>query len=276
MSGALDLDPRIVRVGIEVDGQLRTYDGLAVVATGCKYANANQNDCEVKVTNLAKATRDYIVTEVSPFNKNKTRKRLIVEAGRQSYGASVVFEGDITSAVVSQPPDVTLTLKAATGNHAKGDVIQRTQPGLCSLRKIAERVAADLGCRLDFQCQDKQIANYAFTGGALRQVDQLGSYGRVNAYVDDGALILKNYGAPLAGSSRVINLETGLIGIPEFTERGVKVKMLYDNQTKLGSGLEVRSVQNPAANGTYTVYKLGFELASRDTPFYLIAEAQRI
>lgn len=270
------MDPRIVRVSIEVGGQLKTFDGLAVVVTGTKYANANQNDCEVKITNLARSTRDYLVTEASPFNANGQRKRLIVEAGRASMGVSTVFTGDITAATVSQPPDITVTLKAATGDYDKGNVIQRSLPGACPLSQVARQVAGDLGLSLDFQCADKQIANYSFTGGALRQVDQLGATGRVNAYVDDGVLILKDYGVPLTGSTRVLNLETGMIGIPEFTERGIKVKMLYDNQTRLGSGLEVSSVLNPAANGTYTVYKLGFELASRDTPFYLIAEASRV
>lgn len=270
-----ELDPRIVRIGIEVGGRLQTYDGLAVTATGCKFANANQNDCEVKITNLAKATRDYLITEASPFNKNKVRKRLIVEAGRRSYGYATVFEGDIVSATISQPPDITLCIKAATGDYSKGHVIQRSKAGLCSLRQIAGGVAKDLGLSLNFQCSDKQIANYSFTGGALRQVDQLGACGGISAYVDDGALILRNYGAPLAGSTRIVNIDTGMIGIPEFTERGIKVKMLFDNQTKLGTGLIVQSIQNPAANGGYTVYKLGFEIASRDTPFYLVAEAQR-
>lgn len=272
----MELDPRIVRIGLEVGGKLQTYDGLAVVATGCKYANANQNECEVKITNLAAATRDYIVTEASPYNKNKARKRLIVEAGRQSYGYATVFQGDITAAEVSQPPDITLCIKAVTGNYSKGHVIQRSRAGICSLRQIAAGVAKDLGLSLNFQCSDKQIANYSFTGGALRQVDQLGACGGVSAYVDDSALILKNYGAPLMGSTRVLNLDTGMIGIPAFTERGVQVKMLFDNQTKLGTGLIVQSTLNPAANGSYTVYKLGFEIASRDTPFYLVAEAQRV
>ncbi len=272
---AAELDPRIVRVGIEIAGRLQTYDGLAVVATGTKYANANQNECEVKITNLAAATRDYIITEASPFNKSGQRKRLIVEAGRQSYGVSTVFVGDIVAANVGQPPDIVVCLKAETGSYDKGNVIQRSQSGVCSLRQIAAQVAKDLALSLNFQCDEKQIANYTFTGGALRQVDQLGRYGRVNAYIDDGALILKNYGKALAGPTRLVDIESGMIGAPEFTERGVRVKMLYDNQTTLGSGLRVRSAINPAANGDYTVYKLGFELANRDTPFYLVAEAQR-
>jgi hypothetical protein len=276
MAGRTELDPRILRVSIEIGGQLQTYDGLAITAKGTKFANANQNDCEITITNLAQRTRDYLLTEASPFRHAKHRKRIIVEAGRKSYGVSTVFVGDIASVVASQPPDITLTIKAATGNFDKGNVVQRSQPGQCSLRTIASQVAADLGLTLSFQCDDKQIGNYHFTGGALRQVDQLGSYGGVNCYVDDGALILKKYGIPLAGSARVLNIDTGMVGIPEFTERGLKVKMLYDNQTKLGSGLEVRSKVNPAANGSYTVYKLGFDLASRDTAFYLIAEASRV
>jgi len=204
-----ELDPRLLRISIEINGQLKIYEGLAMTASGTKYANANQNECEVKITNLDQATRDYLLTETSPFNKNKTRKILLVEAGRVSQGYSLVFAGDITSAVGGQPPDITMTLKATTGDFAKGDII------------------------------------------------------------------FKDYNAALVRRVRTLNLDTGMIGIPEFTEQGIKVKMLFDNQTVLGGGLDVTSKLNPAANGVYTVYKLAFELASRDTPFYYIAEATR-
>lgn len=270
-----ELDPRLLRIGIEISGQLKMYEGLAMTASGTKYANANQNECEVKITNLDQATRDYLLTETSPFNKNKTRKILTVEAGRVSQGYSLVFAGDITSAVGGQPPDITMTLKAATGDFAKGDIIARSQPGVTPLRNIAARVAQDLGLALDFQAKAKQISNYSFTGSAVKQVEQLGALGRVNAYVDDRALIVKDYNATLVRRVRTLNLDTGMIGIPEFTEQGIKVKMLFDNQTVLGGGLDITSKLNPAANGVYTVYKLGFELASRDTPFYYIAEATR-
>jgi len=99
--------------------------------------------------------------------------------------------------------------------------------------------------------------------------------GRVNAYVDDKELVVKEFNAPLEKRTRIVNIDTGMVGIPEFTEQGIKVKMLFDNQTVLGGALEVTSRLNPAVNGTYTVFKLGFELASRDTPFYYIAEATR-
>lgn len=269
------LDPRIVRVGIEVNGVLRTYDDLAIVATGTKFANANQNECEVKISNLTKAAHDFLLTETSPFNKNKTRKLLRVEAGRQSTGVALVYQGDITSAIGSQPPDITLSLKCATGDYQKGVIVAKSAAGKTPLRSIAASVAKDLGLSLLFEAKDKQISNYTFTGGALKQVNRLGEMGMVNAYIDDLKLIVKDYNVPLMGRTRVLNLDTGMIGIPEFTEQGVKVKMLFDNQTTLGSGLDITSRMNPAANGLYTVFKLGFELATRETPFYYIAEATR-
>lgn len=270
------IDPRILRISVEVNGQLKIYEGLQMTASGTKCANATQNECEVKITNLDRATRDYLVTETSPYNKNTTPKRITVEAGRRSTGTALVFVGDVVTASQAQPPDITTTIRCATGNYSKGDIIARSQPGMAALSTIAAQVARDLGLSCNFQCKDKQIGNYSFSGGALKQVDKLGSVGRVNAYVDDRMLVVKDYNAPLRGRTRVLNSDTGMIGAPEFTEHGVKVRMLFDNQTSLGAGLDIRSATLPAANGLYTVYKLGFELANMDVPWYYIAEAKRV
>lgn len=271
-----EFDPRIVRVTVEINGRAHIYTDLHMVVSGCKYANAAQNECEVKIANLDKATRDFLLTETSPFNRNRRRKLLRVEAGRRSTGTSLVFQGDICEATGSQPPDITLTLKALTGGYSKGAIVAKAAGAATPLRTLAQQVARDLGLSLRFEAKDKQIANYTFTGAALKQVNMLGEMGRVNAYVDDAQLVVKDYNAPLRGNARVLNLDTGMVGLPEFTDRGIKVRMLYDNQTRLGTALRVRSVMNPAADGDYTVFKLGFELATRDTPFYLIAEAVRI
>lgn len=272
---ATELDPRLLRIGVEIGGQLKTYEGLAATASGTKYANANQNECEVKISNLDEATRNYLLTEASPFNRNKRRKILTVEAGRVSTGYARVFVGDITNVVGGQPPDITLTIKAATSDYSKGVILARSQPGVTPLRNIAARVAQDLSLSLIFEATPKQIANYSYTGSAAKQVEQLGVMGRVNAYVDDGALVVKDFNTPLANRIRDLSMDSGMIGLPEFTEQGIKVKMLFDNQTTLGGGLRITSKMNPAANGIYTVFKLGFELASRDTPFYYLAECAR-
>lgn len=301
----VELDPRIIRVSLEINGKLKTYQGLAIEANGTKYANANQNECEVTVYNLDKSTRDYILTETSPFNLNRTPKLLILEAGRQSYGVTKIYVGNISttgktkkketnskqskssaeasggapgssvSSNVSQPPDIGITLKCLTGDFSKGDIIARSQPGIAQLSQISGQVARDLNLILNFQALDKQIANYTYTGAALQQIDYLNQMGLVNAYADDGVLVVKDFDKPLSNQIKILSKETGMIGIPEITEQGIKVQFLLDNQTTLGGLLRIKSDIYPIVNGDYVIYKLGFEIASRDVPFYWIAEAKR-
>ena len=272
----MSIDPRLLRVGIEVNGVIRYYEDLNMEASGTKFANANENECEVKISNLSKKVRDYILSETSPFLKSKTPKRVIVEAGRKSTGYAVVFIGDIISAIPSQPPDIELTIKAQTGSTSKGDIVSKSSGEKTNLSFLAKEVAKDLGLVLVFQAKDKKIANYQFTGGKLKQVEELGRAGGVNAYIDDDKLVVKDADVALNGKAQVLNKSTGMIGLPEITEHGIKVKYLFNNQSAIGGALIVESQINPACNGSYIIYKLNFDLANRQNQFYLTAEAKRI
>lgn len=268
-------DPRILRIGVEIGGQMNVYDGLWVTASGKKFANPLQNECEIRIANLRKESRDYLLTETSPFNDTQQRKRVFVDAGRESFGTFRVFEGDITACSPSQPPDITLTLKAKTGQFSKGNVIAQAHAPSTALSEIARAVAASLSLPLVFEAKDKNIANYSFTGGALRQVDKLAQAGGVSAYVDDDTLIVRDYNVPLNQVTHTLNSKSGLIGIPEPTEQGVRVKFFLDPATKLGGELVLESEINPSVNGSYVIYELAFDLSTRDVPFYYIAECKR-
>lgn len=271
-----ELDLRLVKVGIEVDGIIKTYDqGFYIAASGTKYANPNQNECEVTIYNLDKNTQDYILSETSPFNLNKTPKKLYLDAGRVSYGTTRIFSGNIVTAAPTQPPDIGVKLKCLTSNYQKGKIVSTYKPATTKLKDIAKDVADSLGLSFLFEAEDKQVSNYSFSGGALKQVDKLSSAGQVSAYVDDDKLIVKEMNLPLANTLTVVNLDTGMIGIPEITEQGIKVKFFLDGQTVLGGAMRITSKIYPATNGTYVIYKLGFEISSRAEPFYWIAEGKR-
>lgn len=271
-----ELDPRIIKVSIEVNGRLKTYSGpLAITVSGTKYGNALQNEAEIVLENLDRATQDYILTETSPYNLNRTPKIVTVEAGRVSYGTALIYSGNVVTSSVTQPPDIGITLKCLTGNFVKGNILTRNQPGSATLKQISQQVAQDTNTILNFQATNKSIANYAFSGAALNQVELVGSMGGVNAFIDNNVLVVKDAFIPLTNTLRILSAETGMIGIPEFTEQGIKVKFLLDNRTTLGGSLRIQSKLYPAANGDYVIYKLGFQIATRDTPFYYIAEAAR-
>lgn len=271
-----NVDDRIVKVSIEVNGKIRTYQDLAVTAQGMKYGNPNQNECTLRIANLKKEVRDYILTETSPFNKNRTPKSVRIEAGRQSYGTFLVYSGNVVSATPSQPPDVWLDIKCLTGNFQKGNIVSRTAPPVSSLKEIGKQVANDLSFGYLFQATDKNITNYNFTGGALNQINKLQEMGNIDAYVDNDVLTIKDANVPLNGIVQRVSEKNGLVGFPEITEQGVKIKFFLSPQTAVGGTLQLASEANPAANGSYVIYKLGFDISYRDDPFYWIAEGKRI
>lgn len=270
------IEQRIVRLSVEIDGKFSVFEGFDIKARGHKTTNAQENTCDVTISNLNRHDRDYILTQTSPFIGNRrSPKRMIVEAGRKSTGLVKLFVGDITTSQISQPPDIGLTLRFQTGAHKKGVIIGKSGLPSQSLSSLAGGVASDLGLGLTFEADDVQIANHSYSGSALEQVGALADAGGVDAYVDDTVLVVKKKGQPLKNRVRILNKDTGMIGVPEFTERGLKVKMLIDAATTLGGAIDVTSALNPATNGQYTVFALDFDVATREQPFYFIAEAGR-
>lgn len=271
------LDPRIISVSFEVNGQLKTYSSpFFITVNGTRYANALQNEADIVIANLDKTTQDFLLTETTPYNINNTSKTISVYAGRQSYGTSLVYSGNIVTANVSQPPDIGINLKCLTGNFLKTNVIGVNQSGQASLFQILNAMAQDYHSTLNYQATNKNIANYSFAGSSTNQIQLLNSYGGINVFLDNGVLVVKDSGQPLKGIVKLVSASTGMIGIPQFTEQGLQVKFLFDPHVLLGGLMQVQSYEYPAANGEYIIYKLGFQLSTRETPFYYIAEGQRI
>lgn len=269
------LDPRIIQVGIQVGSDLRIYQDGAITVNITKSCNALQNEATVTVTGLSKQVRDQLLTETSPYNKNYTPKALTISAGRQSTGPFSIYSGNIIESSVSQPPDIVTTIKSKTLNFLKQIVIARSFAARTQLSVIATRVAADLGLTLVFEATDRSIGNFSFTGAQTKFVNKLNEVGGVNAYIDDSKLVVKNTAVPLQNVVHVLSEASGMIGSPELTDIGVRVKYLLDPNTQLGGKLTIQSSLNPQLSGDYTIYNLSHVLATRDVAFYTIADCVR-
>jgi hypothetical protein len=278
------IDQRILRVGITVNGKLNIINAgievenhLAITAQGSKFASATQNETVIKICNLNKSMRDFLATEGTPFNRirQKKRNKIWVDAGRVGEGTARMFTGDITLVTVAQPPDIWTTIRAITSQYLKGEIIATNESGLSTVAAIATKAAENMGLSLQNESTDKQVANYGFSGPATKQVDSIGELGDFDAFVDDDKLVVKDKGVPLRGRARTISRETGMVGLPEFTDFGIKVRYMFNVHSKIGQQIRVISKFNPAANGAYEIYKLDFDLANRDTPFYYVAETKR-
>ena len=264
-------DLRRIRFGIEISGRINWYEGLRVRAGGTKFANAQQNECTLTVSGLSMSTRDHLLTETSPFNSNPTPKRLIIEVGRVSTALFRIFIGDIVSAEPSAPPDVDVIIKAKTQSAQAGNVVAIASGPISKLSAISQRVADEIGLGLDFQALDKNISNFSYTGAALKMVNLLQDSGGVRAFIDDETLIVKNYGSALAGRIRILGADTGMVGIPKATEKGLDVTFLIDSESLLGGMIRLDSKMNKSLNGDYVIDQLKFDVASHEDPFFYSA-----
>lgn len=276
------VDLRRVRVGVEINGRMSWFENkpdansIRLRISGTKYANALKNECTVTVSGLNRDSRDFLLTETSPFNQNKTPKSIVVEAGRVSTGLQRIYVGDIVTAIPSAPPDVDIQLSAQTKSSQAGNIISVSGLAMQSLSSIANRVAQEIGVGLDFQATNKQIANYVYSGGALGQVKKLQEAGGVRAFIDDEILYVKNLGSSLAGKMRVLNMNSGLVGIPKATEKGVEVDFLIDGPVSLGGSIKLDSKINKALNGLYTIDQLKFDIDTHGDAFFYKATCTRM
>ena len=268
-------DLRRIRFGIEISGRINWYEGLRVRASGTKFANAQQNECTLTVSGLSMSTRDHLLTETSPFNSNRTPKRLIIEVGRVSTALFRIFIGDIVSAEPSAPPDVDVIIKAKTQSAQSGNIVAIASGPISKLSAISQRVADEIGLGLDFQALDKNISNFSYTGAALKMVNLLQDSGGVRAFIDDETLIVKNYGSALSGRIRILGADTGMVGIPKATEKGLDVTFLIDSESLLGGMIRLDSKMNKSLNGDYVIDQLKFDLASHEDPFFYSATCSR-
>jgi len=271
------LDERKIRVTIGLDNGRSThvFETLAISAIGSKHSSAIQNNAEVRIANVDKDLRDQLLTEGTPFNALCPKNTVLVEAGRESSGLSQVYFGDITTVNVTQAPDIWLVIRALTGQHAKRKTVALGDQTTSTFSFIAGQAAKAMGVSLDFQAEDKNVVNYSYSGSVGKLADSLSEISiGVDAYIDDDRLVVRPRELEQIGAIPV-NIDTGMIGIPEFIDFGSRCTVLLDQQIQLGRDIDLQSAAYPAVNGRYNIYKLGFNIANRDSPFYYVIEAAR-
>lgn len=268
-------DNRIVNLGIEIDGAIQTFSDLYISAKGVRYASDINNAIEVIIYNLTAAQRNFLLTQTSPFATPRTAKFLTLDVGRVSTGVFRVYQGNIIASNPTQPPDIGISLQGLSNSYGLGNIMPINQPGLSKLSTIAKQVAANTGTTLNFQATDKNISNFSSTSAATKQISDMAQCGGVYAFCDNDTLHVTDQGKPLQGMPRIVNKSTGMVGIPEIDELGVRVKVMIDSTYILGGQITIQSDLNPSANGTYTIAILEFDVATREDAFWYNIYATR-
>lgn len=249
---------------------------LAMTAIGSMYVNPLQCECALTVANLNADLRNQLLTQLTPFNMDQARKTVELYAGRESTGLFLLYKGDITECFASQPPDITLTIKSKVNQFWKYDVVSQSNTlATTSVSNIVSNAAKGMNLTPRFEATDKQVSNYSYTGSRIKEIDHIADLGQYDVYTNGSTLVCKDKGKPLKNETHVISAKTGMIGQPQPTEWGVKVVTMLNPSVIIGGGFALDSKTNPLLNGDYTIYKYGFQIATRDVAWYTILEATK-
>ena len=268
-------DDRLITLTISLNNEvIATYDqSFYLIASGRSYTNGICGECSLRLDNISKKVRDQLVTATSQFgNPNRTPAIITLSVGRQSYGTFQIFNGSAIASNPTQPPDIGFSIRSLSAQNLFGIPNAFVAPAMATVQSICQQVANAAGLTLDYQASSNpSIGNYRFTGAIGKQIQKLQALG-VSAYIPSNSttLVVTDYLAPRKLPTLQVNSSTGLIGVPQVSEVGVTAKVLITSEIQLGSPVQLTSALNPAANGLYVLNNLGFEIASRDIPFYWI------
>jgi len=263
-------DDRKIKITIQLsDTEALVFnEEFDIKISGQKDITSLQNKCQIQITNMSKEHRQYLLSNCNMVFKDAYKKsahRIIVEIGRESYGLSQIYQGEIVSVIQSQPPDIVITLNAQTGYRDKGALIAYGSASNTSLSTLSQQIADALNLSLEFKATDKQISNFNHNGVLAGLPVMLSKVAGCYAFVDDSIMVVLDKGQSRTGKMVEANSQSGMVGLPSFTELGIKIKMLADPNIVLGGEMQVKT---ESVQGSYIICLIAYEITSRDVPFY--------
>ena len=95
-------DPRLVKVGIKINGTFTYFQDLDIRIQGQRFFSETSAFCTIKISNLTRDQRHWLLTNATPvLANNVTPAYITVDVGRQSYGYFRLFEGTCYTSTVT-------------------------------------------------------------------------------------------------------------------------------------------------------------------------------
>jgi hypothetical protein len=275
---------RVVEVTISGKAGTLTVRDLTITFSVSKSIGSKQNTATISIMNLTKSHRRQIGEE---FDK------IELKAGYEGGPLSTIFKGDIRDVETTrEDKDIKSEMDCGDGDEGIGKgAVSKTFPAGTKPKAIVEYLQKEMpGTSLgemkgidDLPAYKRPVSLY---GWAAREMDKLGREHGFYWSVQDGAVQAVKNDQVLNGTT-VVSKETGMIGSPSVTDKGVKVKALLNPEIAPGRTIDVRSDfldeesgkdkrKSDDGGGLFRVSEVTFSGTNRGEEFYVEAEGNRI
>lgn len=199
-----------------------------------------------------------------------------VYAEDEETGKSLAFMGNIVTSVpnYNAAPDVTLEIEAMAGYYAKLLAVPPyTFKGSIPVSSILQEICQKARFVFVNEGETKSVLNPYLKGSPIQKIITLANNYNLNIVVSGETVTLK----PSQGDRQVVsvlNKDSGMIGYPDFTANGIRVKSEYLPTVNVGDLIKVESIV-PKATGLWSVISVNHSLGAHmdNAPWFTTIEA---
>ncbi len=275
---------RIIEVTVTGKAGSLKVGNLKIDFSVSKGIGSKQNTATIAIWNLTKSHRRQLGEE---FDK------IELKAGYEGGPLSVIFKGDIRDVThTKETADVKSEMECGDGDEAIGKgAVSKTFPAGTKPKAVVEYLQSEMPGTTkgemkgidDLPAYKRPVSLY---GWAAREMDKLGREHGFYWSIQNGEVQAVKNDKVLSGTT-VVSKETGMIGIPTVTDKGVKIKALLNPEIAPGRTIDVRSGfldeesgkekrKSDDGGGLFRVSEVTFSGTNRGEEFYVEAEANRI
>jgi hypothetical protein len=192
---------------------------------------------------------------------------VIIEAGDDDAGMSVVFHGTVFDAWVDPQgmPDVAFHVTAKSGLDAAAKAVPPTSyRGIVDVATVMAGIAELASWGFQNNGVTSKMEDVYYPGTAWDQMIAVKNHAHINAELFPGArqtLIIWPNGAARDGQIPLINKDTGMIGYPAWTAQGIVVTTKFNPAIGFGQKVKVETdLKSRNPSGVWIVQTLLHEL----------------
>lgn len=256
-------------------GDTVTIGGARMLATLRNPGGESMGMCQLRVWGLRQETMNKLTT-IGQINRAvRVKNTVSLAAGDDDAGMTIAFAGTIFDAWAdyNSSPDVPFNIIAYAGLDVAVKPVNATSyRGAAGVATIMQALASEAGLAFENNGVDVVLSNPYFPGTTLEKIRRCARAAEINYTIDRGTLSIWSAGGR-AGQVPLISPETGMVGYPSLSSKGMTLRTLYNPKIELGRDVKVQSAI-PMACGTWRVFDVSHDLSCElpDGPWFTTTE----
>ena len=237
-------------------------------------------DANIEVYNLNREDLGFLSTIARTFQQKNYLFQLY---GGYSDDVKLLFSGQALEAIPQSYPDVILSIRGMSNIKWWGESLEMKKDKV-TVMDLIDSAAKEMGYEVNIDDNlrknnillNKVKDEYSFTGSPMDLLEECqnmlggisGDPQTVFMSVYNNQINIWSPSVPTGVKKLIINKNTGMVGIPQPTPTGCKVKILMNVGIKTGDVVEVQSERIPLLNGDYYVISMQHEGELRGNNWY--------